>query len=200
MDLCGKRRSPRKISPANICAYLRHLWTKTKRLIHGNGLSQYRLHNLGLRRTADIDPRRIRPRLSKNLRQVLKEPHFFDAAADPEVHPTFRHAACSLPVVMGTSHNHSRCHAPASCVPGSESLSCLSAGSLLRPHSSQRVRAGCCESGSRACTLGNGKVKTCRLQKAADSLAHSHTYVHTLLVLPIGCFDSWKGEIFAVSC
>jgi hypothetical protein len=101
---------------------------------------------------------------------------------------------------MGSSHNQSRCHALRSCVPANEPLSCLSAGSLGRPHSSPRDRAGCCESGSAASTLGNVKMNPGRLQKAADSLARSQTYVHTLLVLPIGCFDSWKGEIFAVSC
>ena len=69
----------------------------------------------------------------------------------------------------------------------------------MRPHSSPRFRAGCCESGSVTCTLGNGKVNSGR-QPAADSLARSQTYVHTLLVLPIGCFDSWKGEISAVPC
>jgi len=48
--------------------------------------------------------------------------------------------------------------------------------------------------------LGNVKMNSGRSGKAADLLARSQTYVHTLLVLPIGCFDSWKGQIFAVSC
>src|SRR3954469_21854976 len=106
----------------------------------------------------------------------------------------------SLLGIMGIWHNQTSCHALRSCVPANESLSCLSAGSLKRFHSSPRERAGCCESGSITCTLGNVKVNSGRRQKAADSLARSQTYVHTLLVLPIGCFDSWKGEIFAVSC
>jgi hypothetical protein len=106
----------------------------------------------------------------------------------------------SLLNIMGISHNQTSCHALRSCVPAKESLSCLSAGSPKRPHSSPRFRAGCCESGSVSCTLGNGKVNSGRSPRAADSLARSQMYVHTLLVLPIGCFDSWKGEIFAVSC
>ena len=48
--------------------------------------------------------------------------------------------------------------------------------------------------------LGNRKVNSGRQAMAADSMARSKMYGHTLLVLPIGCFDSWKGEIFAVLC
>jgi hypothetical protein len=106
----------------------------------------------------------------------------------------------SLLNIMGISHNQTSCHALRSCDPAKESLSCLSAGSHKRLHSSPRFRAGCCESGSVTCTLRNGKVNSGRSQSAADSLARSQMYVHTLLVLPIGCFDSWKGEIFAVLC
>jgi len=110
------------------------------------------------------------------------------------------HRLLSLSNIMGISHNQTRCHALRSCDPAKEPLSCLSAGSPKRLHSSPRFRAGCCESGSGTCTLGNGKVNSGRSSRAADSLARSQMYVHTLLVLPIGCFDSWKGEIFAVSC
>src|SRR3954463_4360911 len=101
---------------------------------------------------------------------------------------------------MGTSHNQSYCHALRLCVPANEPLSCLSAGSLGRPHSSSRLRASCCEGGSFDCTLRDGKMNSGRSRKAADSLARSQAYVHTLLVLPIGCFDSWKGVISAVPC
>jgi hypothetical protein len=102
--------------------------------------------------------------------------------------------------IMGNSHNPSCCHALRLCVPANEPLSCLTAGSLRRPHSSPRSSAGCCESGSAACTLRIGKMNLGRPPKAAASVARSRSYVHTLLVLPIGCFDSWKGQIFAVSC
>src|SRR5882757_11350492 len=100
--------------------------------------------------------------------------------------------------IMGNSHDQICCHALRLCVPANEPLSCLSAGLLKRPHSSSRLRASCCDGGSARCTLRNGKMNPGRPRKAADSLARSQAYVHTLLVLPIGCFDSWKGVISAV--
>ena len=98
--------------------------------------------------------------------------------------------------IMGKSHDTSSCHASTPCAPGPGTLSCLSAESRGRLHSSSRSGAGCRAGGRRACTLGNVKVNLGR-QVAADSLAHSSACNHSLLVLPIGCSVSWKVEAAA---
>jgi hypothetical protein len=159
------------------------------------------IQNLGVRRTTHTLLPAVRSSMRHRRIDLPAKTAFSDALiAYAFPRRLLARRLLTLPGIMGNSHNQTRCHALRSCDPAKESLSCLSAGSPKRPHSSPRLPAGCCESGSVTCTLGNAKVNSGRRQKAADSLARSQMYVHTLLVMPIGCFDSWKGEIFAVSC
>jgi hypothetical protein len=156
---------------------------------------------LGLRRTADFS---VYCLLQMMHRQSAAHPPFpgiFNAIAEFTGHSAISaRSLLSSHGIMGNSHDQSRCQVSTSCVPGIGSLSCLSAGSPLRPHSSLRARASCCGSGSRACRLANGNASLGRRWKAADSPTRSHAYIHTLLVLPIGCFESWKGMSLAVRC
>jgi hypothetical protein len=171
---------------------------------HGTPASAARLisiQRLGLRRTADFSLHCLLPMMYGQSAAHPAFPGVFGAIAKLTDHSVISaRSLLSSHGIMGNSHEQSRCQVSTSCDPGIGSLSCLSAGSPLRPHSSLRARAGCCGSGSRACRLANGNASLGRRWKAADSPTRSHAYIHTLLVLPIGCFESWKGMSPAVRC